>query len=80
MSVLTFVNYHSSKFYTEVLICGVITSFFLVNVKCFAFMSVYYPDLITSLHLCSREFYNTQKFFSVLSVTMQISSQTRFQF
>ena len=40
-------------------------------------MSVYYPDLITSLDLCSREFYNTQKFFSVLSVTMQISSQNK---
>ena len=75
MSVLTFVNYHSSKFYTEVLICGVITSFF--HVKCIAFMSVYYPNLITSLDLCSREFYNTQKFFSVLSVTMQISSQNK---
>ena len=36
-------------------------------------MSIYFTDLITSLDLCSREFYNTHSIFlSVLSVTMQI--------
>ena len=41
-------------------------------------MSVYYPDLITSLDFCSREFYNTQKLFSVLAVKMQISFKCPF--
>ena len=34
---------------------------FFLHVKFIAFTSVYFTDLITSLDLCSREFYNTQQ-------------------